>query len=139
MGWFHAVAAESAHLPSVVYHLCPKADYEPNASIYYPKAYDTDKFTRATHEPSRLLETANCFYKDSPAGEWLCLEIDVVGLKINDVETKMVPSETDPTLKCPHLYGGIPRECVRKIYPVQRDGSGSFERVVGLTDVRSKA
>ena len=134
MGWFHAIAAESAHLPSVVWHLCPKTDYDEKASIYYPKAYDKDKFTRATHEPSRLMETANCFYKESIEQEWVCLELDIVGLKVNGIETIMETSATDKTLKCPHIFGGIPRECVRKVYAVQRANDGTFLFVKGLTD-----
>jgi uncharacterized protein (DUF952 family) len=137
MGWFHAIAAEAAHLPSVVWHLCPKTDYSEKAACYYPKAYDTDKFTHATHEPSRLMETANCFYKNSTDKDWVCLEIDVVGLKVNGIETKMEESESDPKLQCPHIFGGIPRECVRKVYIVQRGDDGTFLSVKGLTDMCS--
>ena len=135
MGWFHALAAESAHLPSVVWHLCPSSDYNDKAAIYYPKAYDKDKFTHATHEPSRLMETANCFYKTSTEKEWICLEIDVVGLKVNSIETVMESSKDDESLKCPHIFGGIPRECVRKLYSVQRGEDGTFLFVKGLTDM----
>jgi uncharacterized protein (DUF952 family) len=135
MGWYHALAAETAHLPSRVWHLCPQKDYDETAAIYYPTAYDSDKFTRASHEPGRLVETANCFYKESTETDWICIEIDVVGLKANDVETKMEPSESDPSLKCPQIFGGIPKECVRKIYPVRRETDGTFVSIDGLTDV----
>ncbi|GKY96018.1 hypothetical protein MPSEU_000562300 [Mayamaea pseudoterrestris] len=80
------------------------------------------------------MELANCFYKSSTELEWVCIEIDVVGLKVNSIETKMVESEKDPKLQCPHIFGGIPRECVRKVYNVQRAEDGTFLVVEGLTD-----
>lgn len=86
---------------------------------------------------NRLVETANCFYqKSSPATEpWVCLEIDTMGLKMNGIDIKMVPSTTVSDLKCPHVYGEIPEEVVRHVYPIQRDAAtGEFLFVTGLTD-----
>ena len=141
MGWYHALAAEVGDTPKTIYHMCPKADYEASQKgkdrVYFPKAYDTDKFTRATHEPQRLMETANCFYQASaPADqEWVCLEIDTMGLKVNGFEVKMQDSETQPELKCPHIYGGLPEEAVKKVYDIQRHKeTGEFLFVTGLTD-----
>jgi hypothetical protein len=96
MGWFHALAAEQSDGPKAVYHMCPKSDYDDKKSIYFPKAYDIDKFTRAQHEPSRLVETANCFYRDSKDKDWICLEIDTLGLACVGVEWMLVASDTDP-------------------------------------------
>lgn len=102
-----------------------------------PPSYDTEKFVRTSHDVNRLVETANCFYQKSspPTEAWICLEIDTMGLGMNQIETKMVPSETVPDLKCPHVYGKIPEETVRNIYQVQRDAStGEFSIITGLTD-----
>lgn len=59
MGWFHALAAEQDGIPKTVYHLCPKEDFNKEKDVYYPKAYDDDKFTRTTHAVSQLTEIAN--------------------------------------------------------------------------------
>lgn len=93
---------------------------------------------RTTHDVGRLVETANCFYqkKSPPTEEWVCLEIDTLGLRMNQIKLEMIPSDMDPTLKCPHVYGKLPEEVIRNVYPVQRDtSSGEFLFVSGLTDV----
>lgn len=133
MGWYHAMAAEQGDKPRIVYHLCPKNDWDKNKTIYYPKAYDNDKFTHSMHEPSRLVETANCFYRTDES-EWICLEIDTMGLKVNGIEIEMVKSETNPELVCPHIFGGVPTEAVKNVYPVERQReTGEFLSVRGLT------
>lgn len=116
------------------------ADWEerPARYQYAPPSYAKERFVRATQDPTRLLEVANCFYqKTSPAAEpWVCLEIDTMGLRMSGIEMKMVTSESDPTLVCPHVYGQIPEETVRNVYPVQRDATtAEFLFVTGLTDV----
>jgi len=85
--------------------------------------------------PEKLVETANCFYKDDTEMEWICLQINTTGLAFNSIEVKMEESTIDPTLKCPHIFGGIPKECVSKVYPVQRGEDGAFLFIKGLTDV----
>jgi hypothetical protein len=115
--------------------LCPRADYC-SQETYYPRSYDTLKYTPATHAPERLVETANCFYSDTSKEEdWICLEIDVVGLKVNGIEMTMVDHPSSEKLKCPHIFGGVPRECIRNVYEVKRNASdGTFESIPGLTD-----
>eukprot|EP00977_Amphora_coffeiformis_P020466 scaffold8290_cov174-Amphora_coffeaeformis.AAC.3 len=138
MGWYQEFIGDS-DTPSKIYHLCPKDDWEkrPVKFEYAPPSYEQEKLVRTTHEVGRLTETANCFYKDKspPTVEWVCLEIDTLGLRMNQIEMKMIESDMDPTLKCPHVYGKIPEEVIRNVYPVQRDlGSGEFLFVTGLTD-----
>lgn len=137
MGWFHALAAESSDKPSKVFHCCPKSHWNDKGSVYYPKAYDDDKFTHSMHEPHRLMDTMNCFYKGSEEKEWICLEIDRLGLEVAGIEMEMVPAPNDPELKCPHIFGGIPREAVTKVFPVIRGDDGEFLFVQGLTDTCS--
>lgn len=139
MGWYQQYLGDG-DTPSKVYHLCPADQWEkrPKRYEYAPPSYAQEKFVRTTHDVSRLMETANCFYqKSSPATEqWLCLEIDTMGLGMNGIDIKMVPSATVPDLKCPHVYGEIPEECVRKVYTVKRDAAtGEFLFATGLTDV----
>lgn len=136
MGWYHALAADG-DTPTTVYHLCPKSDYNEKTSVYYPKAYDTDKFTRAMHIPQRLMETANCFYKESDEKEWVCLEINTIGLRVDGIEIVMEQSSTDPDLKCPHIFGGIPSHTIKKVYKVVREADGTFVFIQGLTDTCS--
>jgi uncharacterized protein (DUF952 family) len=134
MGWYHSMVVDD-DVPSIVFHICPKSHFNERCAIYYPKTYDEDKFTRASHMPDRLIETANCFYKDDKEMEWVCLQINVSGLTFHSIEIKMVPSDIDKTLKCPHIYGGLPRECINKVYPVERTEDGTFVFVKGLTDM----
>ena len=60
----------------VLYHMCPKAQWEEatkDGDAYFPTTYDEDGgFTHATAVAERLVETANHFYQDV-AGEWICL------------------------------------------------------------------
>ena len=115
--------------------------FNPKRSDYAPPSYETEKIVRTTHEVGRLVETANCFYqeKSPPTEEWVCLEIDTMGLRMNSIEMKMIPSDMDPTLKCPHVYGRIPIEAIWNVYPIQRDATtGEFLFIAGLTDVCHK-
>ena len=138
MGWYQEFI-DDGDSPSKVFHLCPKNDWEnrPQRYQYAPPSFAKEKLVRTTHEIGRLVETANCFYqtKSPPAEEWCCLEIDTMGLRMNSIKLEMVPSDMDPTLKCPHIFGEIPEECVRNVYPVQRNKeNGEFLFVLGLTD-----
>ena len=138
MGWYQEFITDG-DTPAKVFHLCPKDDWEkrPQRYQYAPPSFAQEKIVRTMHDIGRLTETANCFYKEkSPAGvEWVCLEIDTMGLRMNGIELKMIPSDMDPTLKCPHIYGEIPEEVVRNVYPVQRNTTtGEFLFITGLTD-----
>jgi len=83
-----------------------------------------------------LTEIANCFYQtSSPAQEhWVCLEIDTTGLKVFGIEVKLEEAANDPELKCAHIFGGLPKETIRKVYDVKRNTDGEFISVKGLTD-----
>jgi hypothetical protein len=137
MGWFHQLAADSANLPPTLYHMCPKSAYRAASRTYFPPTYDDDKFTRALHDPSRLMETANCFYQPTspPEEEWICLQIDTMTLRVDSIEVTMEASELDANLQCPRVFGGIPKESVKQTYTIQRNTStGEFVSVLGLTD-----
>mgnify|MGYP000093378842 CR=1 FL=1 len=133
MGWYQAIQ-NSDDVPRIVWHICPKSHWNDKCMEYVPKAYDEDKFTRASHMPEKLMETANCFYKDDKEMDWVCLQIDTSGLSFHGIEVTMEASITDPELKCPKIFGGIPRGAINKVYDVQRAEDGSFVFVKGLTD-----
>lgn len=142
MGWFHALATEQDGIPKLVYHVCPKSQWENNRKdgAYYPKHYDIDKFTRSTFDAAQLTKIANCFYKETspPGEEWVCLEVDTTGLKVFGIEITLEESAENPDLKCAHIYGGLPQECVRKVYTIQRKvDDGEFLTVKGLADTSS--
>jgi uncharacterized protein (DUF952 family) len=141
MGWYHALAAAHGDKPRTVYHLCPKGDWDDRKPMYFPRTYDVDKFTRSMHDASRIIESMNCLYHTSKSPdsaslgqEWICLQVDTMGLKVHGIEIEMVPSQLDPTLQCPHVFGGLPREAVTKVYKVDRGSDGVFLSVRGLTD-----
>ena len=140
MGWYQAFIGDES-IPAKVYHMCPLDDFQkrpPPTTEYFSKDFEKDgQVIRTTHDVSQLTEIANCFYsaKSPPEQEWICLEISTMGLRMNGIECRMVKSELDETQQCPHIYGGVPVECVTKTYPVQRDAkSGAFVAVVGLKD-----
>jgi uncharacterized protein (DUF952 family) len=133
MGWYHSIEAGD-DVPRIVWHICPKSHWNDNCAEYTPKTYDEDKFTRASHMPDRLMETANCFYKDDKEMDWVCLQIDTSGLSFHGIEIKMVDSTIDSTLKCPHIFGSLPRGVINNVFPVQRTEDGTFVLIKGLTD-----
>jgi len=147
MGWYHALVAEQGDMPKTVYHLCPKYDYyeedgktpkrdkNTKMRVYFPKSYDDEKFVRTTHDAAQLTNIANCFYQKSsqPSEQWVCLEIDTMGLKVNGIEVKVDANSANPELKCTHIFGGLPEESVRRVHDIRRDATtGGFVEVVGL-------
>jgi len=103
---------------------------------YYPKTFEVDGlYTHATGVPSRLIETANHFYQDV-SGDWICLQFrrsilrSKFGIAVKDeaampVGEKQVSGnwkEEKNNWICPHVYGGIPLDCVEKVYKMIRDG-----------------
>ena len=142
MGWYQEFLGDS-DMPTKIYHLCPKDDWEkrPNRFNYFAANFEKDQVVRCTHEIGRLVETANCFYEKSspPNVTWICLEVDTICLRMNGIECKMIPSEMDANLKCPHVYGGIPQEAVTNTFEVKREQTtGEFLIVSGLTDTCSR-
>jgi Protein of unknown function (DUF952) len=137
MGWFHQLAADMGSLPPTIYHMCPAKAFAAAKLTYFPPTYDDDKFTRAIHDPSRLIETANCFYQKSSRAdeEWVCLQIDTMSLRVDGIEVTMEASEVNPDQQCPRIFGGIPKESVKKTYKIERNTeTGEFVTVCGLTD-----
>lgn len=62
--------------PEVLYHMLPlktwEAAKEKNVA-YFPSTFEEDDhLTHATGVPSRLVDTANHYYQDTP-GDWVCL------------------------------------------------------------------
>jgi len=134
--------------PEILYHMTTKAEWEKAKAdnhAYYPKTFEADGFyTHATGVPSRLIETANHFYQDV-SGDWICLEFkrsvlrSKFGIVVKDemampVGEKQVSEDWKSEKNnwiCPHVYGGIPLDCVEKEYQMIRDGS-KFLRIEGL-------
>jgi len=134
--------------PEILYHMTTKAEWEKAKAdnhAYYPKTFEADGlYTHATGVPSRLIETANHFYQDV-SGDWICLEFrrsvlrSKFGIAVKDEEAMPVGekqvSENWKSEKnnwiCPHVYGGIPLDCVEKEYPMIRDGP-KFLSIEGL-------
>lgn len=134
--------------PELLYHMTTRAEWDAaklENSAYYPKTFEVDGFyTHATGVPSRLIETANHFYQDV-AGEWICLQFrrsvlkSRFGIHVKDEEAmpvgeKNVSTDWKAEKKnwiCPHVYGGIPLDCVEKIYNMTRDGP-KFLSIEGL-------
>lgn len=125
--------------PEKLYHMTTKAEWE-NArtknQAYYPTTFEVDGFyTHATGVPSRLVETANHFYQDVE-GDWICLEFrrsvlrEKFGIWVKDekampVGEKQVSGDWEEGERnwiCPHVYGGIPLDCVEREYKMTRDG-----------------
>ena len=124
----------------VLYHMCPKAQWEEatkGGDAYFPTTYDEDGgFTHATAVAERLVETANHFYQDV-AGEWICLRftrsaLRRCGITVKDEEAKPVGEQavgsTWNDWVCPHIYGGLPPSVVDATFPIVRDGK-AFVRI----------
>lgn len=134
--------------PEILYHMTTKVEWE-NAKAknhaYYPKTFEVDgDYTHATGVPSRLIETANHFYQDVE-GDWICLQFrrsvlrQNFGIVVRDerampVGEKQVSEgweEGQRNWICPHVYGGIPLDCVEKEYKMVREGV-RFVAIEGL-------
>lgn len=131
-----AEAAEAAEAPpEVLYHMTTVAEWEAAraAGVYYPKTYEQDGFyTHATGVPSRLLATANHFYRDVP-GDWVCLRftrsaLRAAGIHVRDEEAmpvgdKPVDDSWRSAWICPHVIGGIPAAVVDAEFAMTRSGT----------------
>ena len=130
-----------------LYHMTTAAEWEDAKKFgcYYPKTFEEDGFyTHATSVPSRLVETANHFYKET-AGDWVCLEFARSALRRFGVHVKdehalpVGKQEVDPSWVskgwvCPHVIGGIPAAVVTSVRPMARGGADgkTFLGVEGL-------
>jgi uncharacterized protein (DUF952 family)/mannose-6-phosphate isomerase-like protein (cupin superfamily) len=139
-----APPAEKEAAPEVLYHMCPRAEWEAakeSGHAYFPATFEADDFlTHATGVPARLIDTANHYYQDS-AGEWVCLEFTRTGLRhcgifVRDehatgVGDKPTSDDLMSTWVCPHIIGGIPVSVVTKERPMVRDGP-AFVAIEGI-------
>jgi len=134
--------------PEILYHMTTKAEWEKAKAenhAYYPKTFEVDGlYTHATGVPSRLIETANHFYQDV-TGDWICLQFrrsvlrSKFGIAVRDEEAMAVGEKQvsdnwkaeENNWICPHVYGGIPLDCVEKEYRMIRDGP-KFLKIEGL-------
>ena len=128
--------------PEVLYHMTTVVEWQAatKEGVYYPKTYEADgHYTHATGVPSRLLTTANHFYKDVP-GDWVCVQftrtaLRKAGIFVKDEEAMPVGdkavSETWSKWVCPHVIGGIPTAVVDKEFPMTRVGE-EYTAIEGL-------
>jgi len=131
--------------PEVLYHMCQKKIWEEAKAAgqaYFPPTFEKDGFTHATAVPSRLLSTANHFYRDVP-GEWLCLRfrrsaLRSLGIVTRDEKAMPVGSkavgESFAVMIFPHVFGGIPPQVVDAEFPMLREGP-AYTAIQGVTDV----
>ncbi len=111
-------------------------------SLYFPPTYEQDGFTHATANPDLLLNVANHFYTDV-AGEWLCLRMTVESLQAQGISVvfegtapvgdKQPDFEGTEDELFPHVLGGIPPKAVLEVYSVERNESGDFLSIPGVT------
>lgn len=142
-GRYLAKGPFAANDPAVIYHICDKAMFQAQMgtnAVYFPPTYQQDGFVHATRVPADLVVVGNHFYKSLP-GDWICLEIDPtylgcrciyetpapVGQKESHVKD---PASAEPLF--PHIYGGLPRLAVTKIFEVVRGEQGEFLGITGL-------
>jgi uncharacterized protein (DUF952 family) len=108
--------------------------------LYYPPTYSQDGFIHATAVPAMLLVVANHFYQDSK-GEWVCLEINphLLGARVkyeaaapvgNKASMKNESDENAPLF--PHIYGGLPKVAITKMFKIIRNEDGQFLSIDGL-------
>jgi uncharacterized protein len=137
--------ARGAYRP--IYHMCEQSSYfeQVNANdgegLYFPPTYVQDGFIHATHDPKLLIDVANHFYKSS-LGDWICLEISVPWLTSQVIFEAPAPvgnvasyvKEDQNVVKFPHIYGGIRKRAVKKIFPMTRASDGTFTGIDNLPD-----
>lgn len=128
-----------------IYHMCEitlleKAMNSPE-KVYYPPTYQVDGFIHATEDPKLLVDVANHFYKSSK-DSWVCLELSIPWLlaqgntqviyeaaaPVGDIEAV----ESDNNLKFPHIYGGISKNSITRVFNIVRDDDGTFIRIENL-------
>lgn len=129
----------------VIYHMCQKDIWEESIAqgeAYFPPTFQQDGyFTHASAVASRLIDTANHFYKETK-GEWICIELSVSALKKLGIVTRFEePMPVGDTValandtRYPHVYGGLPSHVpgvVTNTFPMKRDPQGTFLAIEGL-------
>lgn len=144
-------SAEDANADHIdkLYHMCQKSLWEESISekkAYFPPTFEKDGyFTHATAVASRLIGTANHFYKESE-GDWICVELSNKALRDLGIVTRFEEpkpvgdQDTDKKWtdwRCPHIFGGIPGylpDVVVRVYAMSRDADGTFLGIEGIQE-----
>lgn len=126
---------------TTLYHMCEVSRWEAVGNkVYYPPTYEQDGFIHATADPSMLLTVANHFYKDS-TDSWICMELNPSWLGARVVYEPAAPvgkkdtmhrTEGESVPLFPHIYGGIPKLAVTKIFKINRSATGDFLSIENL-------
>merc|ERR1712032_185991 len=92
--------------PEILYHMLPVPAWEAakkKGDAYFPPTFEQDAhITHATGVPSRLIDTANHYYKNE--------------------STTLTDESLMGSWVCPHIVGGIPISVVDAEFPIVRDG-----------------
>jgi len=128
-----------------IYHLVQTPLWEKckkTGETYYPPTYESDGFTHATADPSKLLGVANHFYKEVKS-DWLCLKMTRetiakagIVLKFEDPSpvgtTPALNTQQSGGMRFPHIYGGISPSIVIEERVVFRAADGTYTGIDGL-------
>ncbi len=102
----------------LTYHLVPEAEYDPQAAVYLPAAWQHDGFIHTTKQVALLHEVGNRYYRADPR-PYLVLTIDLA--------RTAVPWRYDAAgADFPHLYGPLERTAVIAARPMPRAADGAF-------------
>lgn len=128
---------------TALYHMCEiqslKECFDAKRQ-YYPPTYQQDGFIHATANPAMLLVVANHFYKDSQ-GDWICLEINPQLLCAEVKYEPAAPVGNKSTMKrenqeneplFPHIYGGLSKLAVTRVFKIVRGSDGEFLSIDNL-------
>lgn len=131
-----------------VYHMCEverfNAFFNKISGEYFPPTFEQDGFIHATANPSILMEIANHFYTDSTS-EWVCFGINprLLASKlvyegaaaVGNKATKKFSEEAENAAAAnlfPHIYGGVSKISVTKVFKIVRGSKGEFITIEGL-------
>ena len=117
--------------------------------LYQENTFRVDKFCHTACcrkcRKSSLIQTFYVFFFQGVEGDWICLQFrrsvlkKRFGIVVKDEEAMPVGSQDvsqdwkEKKWVCPHVYGGIPLQCVEKTYPMKRDGP-KYVGIEGLTN-----
>eukprot|EP01032_Pedospumella_encystans_P015766 gene15766-18017_t len=129
-------------VPRTIYHMCDASEFERgtnDGAEYFPPTYAQDGFTHASAYPVDLVACGNNFYKQVK-GDWICISLNSALLD-GEVKYELAApvgerntNDTSGQPKYPHIYGGIPKRAVMKVYKIVRGADGEFLSIAGLTD-----
>ena len=141
----------SDRLPSgsskyIISYYCTSSYFD--QKLYQENTFQVNKFChtacRRECRQSSLIQTYVFFFQ-GVEGDWICLQFrrsvlkKRFGIVVKDEEAMPVGSQDvsqdwkEKKWVCPHVYGGIPLQCVEKTYPMKRDGP-KYVGIEGLTN-----